>query len=929
MECYDEYSKELLTEGEIHDFPMAAGEDGDEEKYSKEHGTERKHAADIVAAAPFVLAQEAASSCSSSAGATIIYQNNWKPSLVKQQQRQNQQINSRRLQEKKSPDDFVYDVSEYDSLLSHTRRHHMIGQQVWYEVRGERRRITDSEARRLIEKFENDPRLSKSPIRPRILVKVAGTSKNEFGQYQCRLASLADIRKNVNTKRDSNSKQQQKQDHQLTFEQFNGKGNLPSVATTPKKRKTSSSPPPTALAPPSPGKDIQKSFIPIVTPGTSKTEAPIGRVANNKKGLNASGVHGKTLRVILSDYSLKLQILEQECYNSNSRESMTHCSAMNGGADTVTVAAATTIMYQIYDFRKTLDVFLALPFTDQLPHTLMDLALEGYHQIVNTTKTLWARLRRLCDAIPSSSGGKSASADNHDDDNGNMDASSSAPPSSPGKKGPGNGENGSGMSSSNAESCDKQQTSSSCNGGTFWSVSVASHTNCTTPRHSFAKRSKEDVGRTDVVKDGNIRCDDSIEGVSIHDDDREIKKQESSLESEEPTQQKQRGKSDDDDEDDDDDEKGPDNDRGGAAATIVPPVANRTSEVSSPQPQRKTKQNINPALSSWKEPPFDFKEPNRSKAGGNQHYRPKASLRDTWIRASCDNGSDFSDIKPAASQNLHEPQDPADKRGNEVCVVTEEDSPSRVIRTRSRNQSEPRRTPSLLGVDVSASATSYMLMCTKNSFSMKRVRSTGCVKARLQLKRDERYTETRGTTGTSSFAGKNKLEMARPQRSPLESKHRQSRPSDTRPYFTTMEIGSQSDHQEKGILQRMKGMRLTNKQATETEGDCEDDRSKPISQRHDFSPPSFCQISGNGKPAMPKRTGWKLRTKFSSAAKAGEGSNDLQGSLANPISTSATTFGSLKATAKLSSGGYRNHTSSSDLGPSGCIDPSKSLYRLW
>ena len=336
MECYDDYSKHLLTAGRIYDLEAEVNDDACEDVDFDDNETQTTSATSTTG---FSVSLVEFSNHESNAGR---WNGTCKPSAIKaEQQRQQQELQQLQL------DGVVDDVNEHDVVLNHTRRHHMIGQQEWLLIRGDRRIISEEEARRLKIQFENSERLLKSGgphTRPRILYKLDGKA-GKYGRYKCRMASLAEIKKNVNTKRPT-----------------------PKSPHSPKGRDS----------------DLNKS-----SHSTTKKRkvAPLPTISSYGKGQKLASDQplpkgrNSTLRTILSSYFEKLNELEQEHYQYYYQA--TH-------ATTQSLASR-----HAQDFRKTLDAFLAVPYTDQLPETLLEFALQGYHQIIRTTMTLWDELCKL------------------------------------------------------------------------------------------------------------------------------------------------------------------------------------------------------------------------------------------------------------------------------------------------------------------------------------------------------------------------------------------------------------------------------------------------------------------------------------------------------------------------------------------------------
>ena len=349
MECYDDYSKNLLTSS-IYDLDgFAAGAPAEEQQNLcddidfDDNETQTTQTTTATSTTQFsVSLVEFSNNGETNTGAWN--RSNCKPSAIKaEQQRQQQEL--QQLQQ----DGIIDDVNEYDAVLNHTRRHHMIGQQEWLAIRGDRRIISEEEARKLRLQFENSERLLTAGgprTRPRILCKLDGKT-GKHGKYKCRMASLADIKKNVNTKRPTPKAQK------------NGSNELnKSAHSATKKRKVAPMP---AVSSNTTGKGKK------VTAATTQQRLP--------RGQNA------TLRVILSSYFEKLNELEQEHYKSYYQTT---------NATTQSLASR-----HAQDFRKTLDAFLSVPYTDQLPDTLLEFAFQGYQHIIQTTMSLWDELCKL------------------------------------------------------------------------------------------------------------------------------------------------------------------------------------------------------------------------------------------------------------------------------------------------------------------------------------------------------------------------------------------------------------------------------------------------------------------------------------------------------------------------------------------------------
>ena len=985
MEYPDEYVNDLdreilnLLGDDEDDVQVLPDDDSNLHQTGVEGG--RTNTANIIASAPFMMTQgqmataDASKSYIPSAAprAMIIPQNNWKPSLVMQQERQNQQNMKKKKQQQQqwlsqhrsTDDQVVSDVTQYDAILGHTRRQHKVGQQVWYEVRGGRRKISDDEAGRLIEKFENDARLARSPIKPRILV---GTKRNELGLYQCRIASLEDIRKSVNTKRDTKKKPPTVQQPKENDEVSSLEPSVTSTKTPPKKRKTSSSPQPPAVTPSSHGKDAisisSSSFVPIddvprgVTGAADTTNVPAATsspgLAARPTNYNAGGDHneGKTLRAVLSDYFAMSHQLEQEYYHHHKQQlqrtdymnmMMVTTMMMDGGGGGATAASgaavttpastsSNTIMYHLHIFRKTLDAFLSVPYTDQLPHTLMELSLlEGYHQIINTTRTLWTQLRNLCQTVTATAASLTTKKNNRKEDDDeendggddNMDTSSSSPPPSPEKNGPGYGSGGEGRGVGGDGKC---QAFAFGDKGAFWCLSAekdATSGNETQAIDNEDSEEEEDaMGKEDSVVDLNLFCE-------VHDG---VQEEERGLDPnvskcDKPDSNMKSSSNDNDS--DDDDEDGPTADGGGAAVMMA---TTNDDVVKSPPTKAKSEAAIRPSLSPWKKLSFD-------------DHGSKKSLRATWIKTSTDNS--VESIQKKSSSGSHTKSEVVEGLANLRDSTTR-----RQLREQARKQQpEPRRTPSLLGVNVSASATSYLLMCSKNSSTIKRVRSAGSIKARSEKRRykDKRNSDIlAGSThslissihsagSTSDYSvSPSSLRAAEAYRLRLERKKElgQAEPTDK----DLPDIGKHpQNHKNHCLLQRITDLSI-GKAAQRRSSESATDEA---SVHPDLPPPPFCEASSavdygpksatTTIPQTSTRPTWMIRAKF--VATNNNNSECCQQDPCEEDSTTSTTrpasvtsLYSLKAstTTRLKQGVTR-----SEAVTAGRVDPSKTFYRLW
>jgi hypothetical protein len=261
------------------------------------------------------------------------------------------------------------DANDHDAIINHPRRPNVPGQQAWLDLRGRRRIIQDPEAEKLLIEFQKTRRVVGSAgfFSPKLLYRV---SKGEG--YACRPATLLEIRKNVNAKR---SKQQPTTNGTSTssFNKSSPSNSTsassssmvtdsssasvkPATSTTKTTAKINVVVPKATPAPPQPQPTFSKGdklAVPVKS-GSKSTPAP--HVVVTKR---------VTLRRTILEFYRMLDELDQ----------------------------VPRLACEAQDFRKTMDSFLSLPYTDVYPET--PVAQQGYHVIHDAVQILWEGLCKL------------------------------------------------------------------------------------------------------------------------------------------------------------------------------------------------------------------------------------------------------------------------------------------------------------------------------------------------------------------------------------------------------------------------------------------------------------------------------------------------------------------------------------------------------
>jgi hypothetical protein len=185
-----------------------------------------------------------------------------------------------------------------------------------------------------------------------------------------------------------------------------------------------------------------------------------------------------TLRGILTEYYEMLNALENEY-----------------GIPSV-ASPGVTQPHHAHDFRKTLDAFLSVPYTDQLPESMLGLALQGYHHIKQTTMALWDELYRIYTSTGMGGGRKYS-----------LSSSNNNTPPPRGPFGGGGGGNGSGIAGGHdtADSSGLGGKGSSSGYGPFSSSSLGNRGNSNNHNSNSAYRGRsrasgvEDPSDTDTL----------------------------------------------------------------------------------------------------------------------------------------------------------------------------------------------------------------------------------------------------------------------------------------------------------------------------------------------------------------------------------------------------------------------------------------------
>ena len=311
-------------------------------------------------------------------------------------------------------------IREQDAIINHPRRPNMVGQTAWLELRGPRRTLSDEEATQMIKDFETTDKLLQHKdtlVKPRLLYRERFDGPDGKKQYKYRMASIQEIRTNVNAKRSTKLAYQNSDSSSVMSSNHNREGTT-KLHVVNKPTLSSSS-----FSSPTPGKHHKKA---ILTRGDSETtaassitgaspkisvnvkkarkHAPKTVISTSRsayKGSSDTGhddeVEVKERRVPKLPFGSMLKRTKKSTSkSSSSSEKMTLRSIISWYSDLLDdleYIEETRIVDSVYDFKKTLDAFMAVPYTDEIPES--PVAIQGYHEIHLAIHALWEELYSL------------------------------------------------------------------------------------------------------------------------------------------------------------------------------------------------------------------------------------------------------------------------------------------------------------------------------------------------------------------------------------------------------------------------------------------------------------------------------------------------------------------------------------------------------